>query len=161
MATVSPWGSSPLARGTLGKRHNSRQINGLIPARAGNTFGANQVAQKSGGSSPLARGTRGDYEAQASRGGLIPARAGNTSEHSKPRYDLWAHPRSRGEHSVMSTAWTLWMGSSPLARGTRDGQRNTPSFVGLIPARAGNTNAVIAGSLVDRAHPRSRGEHTC
>ena len=93
-------GSSPLARGTRHRRHQSPESNGLIPARAGNTgvrFGVlmgawahprsrGEHATGKGrspwfwGSSPLARGTR---------------------VRPRPRYALpqsRAHPRSRGEH---------------------------------------------------------------
>ena len=51
------------------------------------------------------------------------------------------------------------MGSSPLARGARQGWDEATIRRGLIPARAGSTTSVYAphGSL--GAHPRSRGEH--
>ena len=52
--------------------------------------------------------------------GLIPARAGNT--HRQPVGDLRLN------------------GSSPLARGTRAGERHNVAVEGLIPARAGNTS---------------------
>ena len=51
------------------------------------------------GSSPLARGTRRrNSDAEGVRG-LIPARAGNTMFGVLSVCLLWAHPRSRGEHS--------------------------------------------------------------
>ena len=70
-------GSSPLARGTRHRRHQSPESNGLIPARAGNTLSVacrsylsrahprsrgehaprRTRCQRTGGSSPLARGT--------------------------------------------------------------------------------------------------------
>ena len=51
--------------------------------------------------------------------GLIPARAGNTYPVLPNRNYTGAHPRSRGEHSKISSWWTVSTGSSPLARGTR------------------------------------------
>ena len=51
------------------------------------------------------------------------------------------------------------MGSSPLARGTRQGAHERHRGVGLIPARAGNTWFPIRRYPAFGAHPRSRGEH--
>ena len=50
-------------------------------------------------------------------------------------------------------------GSSPLARGTLAPHRKSPVSGGLIPARAGNTVSSTGRSVIQRAHPRSRGEH--
>ena len=51
-------------------------------------------------------------------------------------------------------------GSSPLARGTRQGREEEGHLVRLIPARAGNTLSYFGGGNVHPAHPRSRGEHS-
>ena len=51
------------------------------------------------------------------------------------------------------------LGSSPLARGTLYGIVTQEQAAGLIPARAGNTGLGGAMRDVQRAHPRSRGEH--
>ena len=51
-------------------------------------------------------------------------------------------------------------GSSPLARGTLVAFIHALHHRGLIPARAGNTDAVLPLTSYLRAHPRSRGEHT-
>ena len=95
-----------------------RIIDGLIPARAGNTYpcGGGRVApgahprsrgehwaftyesQVIPGSSPLARGTRPGLSRRGDRQGLIPARAGNTRVWTLEMTTLRAHPRSRGEH---------------------------------------------------------------
>ena len=50
-------------------------------------------------------------------------------------------------------------GSSPLARGTQQRQVSGRRFRRLIPARAGNTFLMSSESMVQTAHPRSRGEH--
>ena len=111
------------------------------------------------GSSPLARGTQHAYTAVQSSEGLIPARAGNTHRGGHSKKSIRAHPRSRGEHFVLS-ARLLWrMGSSPLARGTQRAQHAPYHRGGLIPARAGNTADYRRGNRRARAHPRSRGEH--
>ena len=111
------------------------------------------------GSSPLARGTLSRVVLVGNRAGLIPARAGNTSLGGKLRLLPWAHPRSRGEHGVAVTQQGKAPGSSPLARGTPAVFPEMNFSVGLIPARAGNTDAVPSPTCGHRAHPRSRGEH--
>ena len=112
------------------------------------------------GSSPLARGTLEHRPHIKAAPGLIPARAGNTSFPNDGAGIPWAHPRSRGEHVQSAGRRVPSPGSSPLARGTREGLVGGCSGVGLIPARAGNTRwSQFQGSRL-RAHPRSRGEHT-
>ena len=178
-ATSKTGGSSPLARGTRFQPRIQTARPGLIPARAGNTgvgvgSGAGSGAHPRSrgehkywgahaltipGSSPLARGTRLLYSRHEPSSGLIPARAGNTSGARGYRRGWWAHPRSRGEHvrvhPVSSTAW----GSSPLARGTHVAVAQSVRAVGLIPARAGNTQYRAEPPAPGWAHPRSRGEH--
>ena len=75
-----------------------------------------------GGSSPLARGTQLLHKLLPRRARLIPARAGNTQLPAYPDRSNPAHPRSRGEHSLQLVNPLLGPGSSPLARGTRDGR---------------------------------------
>ena len=71
-----------------------------------------------------------------------------------------AHPRSRGEHLVHWRIWGRHEGSSPLARGAPATGYASRLRHGLIPARAGSTDAEDEEPAVQRAHPRSRGEHT-
>ena len=152
-------GSSPLTRGTCKKALEVVQFTGLIPAHAGNTWKSRKLRSLSRahprsrgehfplidpelqnqGSSPLARGTPPLGGQRRPARGLIPARAGNTKRVCSKSSPKWAHPRSRGEHCVMK--WTAWAtrGSSPLARGTQRFHVHGSPFVGLIPARAGNT----------------------
>ena len=70
-----------------------------------------------------------------------------------------AHPRSRGEHFMPLLPVRCWLGSSPLARGTQRSTGERQRVVGLIPARAGNTEYQSSDHRNTRAHPRSRGEH--
>ena len=131
-------GSSPLARGTRNWNRTCLHIDGLIPARAGNTGSSGRCTTGEGahprsrgehatdrgmgvavmGSSPLARGTPDSRTLAPPSGGLIPARAGNTvgvdTTAGRPR----AHPRSRGEHIPGVARIPVKSGSSPLARGT-------------------------------------------
>ena len=152
-------GSSPLARGTPGRRDFRGVQRGLIPARAGNTGYLNfwltvlrahprsrgehtvtpHAFNDSGGSSPLARGTRSEGRSAGVVSGLIPARAGNTYRRFTASAFCRAHPRSRGEHPLPGNPSTPDAGSSPLARGTPRGLPGNLPSPGLIPARAGNT----------------------
>ena len=111
---------------------------GLIPARAGNTNEANnnnnnvrahprsrgehrfsrRATSNSPGSSPLARGTPLSHKEITGYEGLIPARAGNTGIGRHTIKVTGAHPRSRGEHSLVQFSTRNVRGSSPLARGT-------------------------------------------
>ncbi len=160
LVVVKVQGSSPLARGTPKDAGDRLSLNGLIPARAGNTRPSTRYLGAPGahprsrgehprrwrsrrlnlGSSPLARGTLINVGKRNGQTGLIPARAGNTltpeSCHSAPG----AHPRSRGEHRLPLNTVYEDMGSSPLARGTRLLWFFDCGGLGLIPARAGNTN---------------------
>ena len=90
---------------------------------------------------------------------LIPAHAGSTASQSVSCQMDWAHPRSRGEHSVSVPVTGIAAGLSPLTRGAhrrgvaRSGQSR------LIPAHAGSTRRRLCSSRTLAAHPRSRGEH--
>ena len=172
-------GSSPLARGTLTFNGGKPSARGLIPARAGNTHvqwrqalrawahprsrGEHTAAAapfaEAMGSSPLARGTQKVLYTPGRMAGLIPARAGNTCSRAVLLPISRAHPRSRGEHERAARYRVEHKGSSPLARGTRDVRIVSNANGGLIPARAGNTNRTVILKFLERAHPRSRGEH--
>ena len=111
------------------------------------------------GSSPLARGTLVSRNPLETVVGLIPARAGNTPPRQQSQNPTLAHPRSRGEHPAKTAVAEPDPGSSPLARGTREGFSCEALEVGLIPARAGNTQSTGMSHRGRWAHPRSRGEH--
>ena len=172
-------GSSPLARGTQNELCQPPTPRGLIPARAGNTRCPSARCRRcrahprsrgehrrgvhrkrsNVGSSPLARGTQFIGQIVGYARGLIPARAGNTRLRIPKSRENWAHPRSRGEHRFRVLAEERLLGSSPLARGTRLCIEHHTFGHGLIPARAGNTQDFAQNLHVQRAHPRSRGEH--
>ena len=174
-------GSSPLARGTLAARGRRRARRRFIPARAGNTEGAesapdlvpvhprsrgeHSLAETSttcmSGSSPLARGTPCSVGARIARHRFIPARAGNTAATAPRRLCAPVHPRSRGEHATFAPQAPDLNGSSPLARGTRNIDHAKRAAERFIPARAGNTSAARRRSPRSPVHPRSRGEHHC
>ena len=151
----------------------------LIPARAGSTVGASFYHKglrahprsrgehtdgsasmtTTRGSSPLARGALSAFGDSVMAIGLIPARAGSTWVTFCAMPGSWAHPRSRGEHSVTICGVSSDSGSSPLARGAPVCSRTSPPTWGLIPARAGSTHGLYTRTSRLRAHPRSRGEH--
>ena len=178
-AQASWHGSSPLARGTPMSRVRRGVHEGLIPARAGNTAGSHRgrptdwahprsrgehadiafMREKAAGSSPLARGTPAGIRKDPPTYGLIPARAGNTGMFILASFASTAHPRSRGEHPIVTPESNSARGSSPLARGTRNPFVIFSDGWGLIPARAGNTSPGPWQHLLNGAHPRSRGEH--
>ena len=133
------FGSSPLVRGALQPRPVGLLPGRFIPAHAGSTWAdglghaRGSVHPRSrgehdkvilgilpaGGSSPLARGARTSALADVARRRFIPARAGSTFFVFQHPDTLAVHPRSRGEHQVMSVDITVPSGSSPLARGAR------------------------------------------
>ena len=71
-----------------------------------------------------------------------------------------AHPRSRGENSILSPALERSAGSSPLTRGKHDEVSDTLEDGRLIPAHAGKTVVKRRPYIWARAHPRSRGENS-
>ena len=91
------------------------------------------------GSSPLTRGKRGCGGLVDDLRWLIPAHAGKTRIEPLPLGRGWAHPRSRGENSVIVVSFRCGQGSSPLTRGKLyDYDAHTDTY-GLIPAHAGKT----------------------
>ena len=111
------------------------------------------------GSSPLSRGIPPGGHGCRYRGRIIPALAGNTEEGKTVRRRSSDHPRSRGEYDH-GRAHPLWIpGSSPLSRGIH--AQKGPVMIGhrIIPALAGNTDALDITGDYRRDHPRSRGEY--
>ena len=122
MRSVTPGGSSPLARGLRRPDPPIRRRRRIIPARAGFTSLASQFppfsadhprsrgvyglcllsSSSNRGSSPLARGLPGDDPAPAECGGIIPARAGFTLPVVLDPGAPKDHPRSRGVYGLLS-----------------------------------------------------------
>ena len=174
---VRSWGSSPLARGLRRLRRPAADRGGIIPARAGFTLATHAIQAGTPdhprsrgvylpatasvwtgvGSSPLARGLRADFPRFDVHGGIIPARAGFTFNTGISPETLRDHPRSRGVYSGPRSTSRLSTGSSPLARGLRDGAVAIAHPGGIIPARAGFTRLLRSGAVAWPDHPRSRG----
>ena len=168
----------PRSRGVYQGEHNRPEQPGrIIPARAGFTrvwyardAGARDHPRSRGvywvrgcvwvgwgGSSPLARGLRYRPRGSGPGGRIIPARAGFTMSLPSRVVTIQDHPRSRGVYSTskFSEAWER--GSSPLARGLREGEDARGGGDGIIPARAGFTPGIRSPARSPWDHPRSRG----
>ena len=133
-------GSSPHARGK--------------PARA-------KAAEAMRGSSPHARGKLLKAGGASMIGWLIPACAGKTLKACITSTQNGAHPRMRGENSILRSVSEGLPGSSPHARGKPRFASAVPWIRRLIPACAGKT--ILGGTMTAplMAHPRMRGENSC
>ena len=159
-SNAPPVGSSPLARGTLGRALQVARGDRFIPAGAGNTSTARTTRGTRtvhprwrgehranglykllrGGSSPLARGTHNAVGVDEVMQRFIPAGAGNTVTYIGVSRVVSVHPRWRGEHHVDEVVGEDVGGSSPLARGTLIPRLHVPAAQRFIPAGAGNTS---------------------
>ena len=111
------------------------------------------------GSSPHARGTQTVITKQSEQPGIIPACAGNTHWLPVTVTTPEDHPRMRGEHMFGLHEIAVNEGSSPHARGTRNGIGRLGQTAGIIPACAGNTGIAVYKMWTVWDHPRMRGEH--
>ena len=93
--------------------------------------------------------------------GIIPARAGFTARRIGATIWRQDHPRSRGVYYARVRVRVERVGSSPLARGLREGELFENYIVGIIPARAGFTPQRTPQGSPTRDHPRSRGVYMC
>ena len=132
-------GSSPLARGLPRRPTSPADSHRIIPARAGFTHQRDPAPHRRGGSSPLARGLHAEGEAGRRTDRIIPARAGFTPARPSARGRPADHPRSRGVYALVCAPAGRVVGSSPLARGLREGHHALQQGHGIIPARAGFT----------------------
>ena len=135
-------GSSPLARGLRSSDGHRLASARIIPARAGFTLDCGPAGRRekdhprsrgvyrrqqppqrgARGSSPLARGLPAVQPHEGGGHGIIPARAGFTCTQMTRAGGGWDHPRSRGVYGAEFEGHLPLAGSSPLARGLRDGQ---------------------------------------
>ena len=172
-------GSSPLTRGKRRRRASPTGGRRLIPAHAGKTRRRRRVRRgrrahprsrgencivalpesEISGSSPLTRGKQAAEICFQLLKGLIPAHAGKTQTSPSLTSEAGAHPRSRGENSLIHRRCRPASGSSPLTRGKPCHQGEECAACGLIPAHAGKTRSRIYSGRSAWAHPRSRGEN--
>ena len=136
-------GSSPLARGLRTSVGSGTPKTGIIPARAGFTWGWDCFGPAPGdhprsrgvyaslrgdhvaavGSSPLARGLHPRAGGRRVALRIIPARAGFTALRCARPRSCRDHPRSRGVYRHAYHLSATRNGSSPLARGLHIPQR--------------------------------------
>ena len=173
-------GSSPLARGLQLDPVVGDPAARIIPARAGFTRrgpargggradhprsrGVYRISHRAddhlAGSSPLARGLPPPSTTSTSSARIIPARAGFTPPRDSRGEVGGDHPRSRGVYKGSRRRRASSAGSSPLARGLRNGLAERVILEGIIPARAGFTGGDLRGLPLPPDHPRSRGVYT-
>ncbi len=120
----------------------------------------NGFAAAASGLSPLARGARHSQADPATALRFIPAGAGNTPASSVYSARSPVYPRWRGEHMQINLGFTLMIGLSPLARGTRNSLRIRQQKYRFIPAGAGNTRCKRKPERIRTVYPRWRGEHS-
>ena len=152
-------GSSPLSRGILFVDLANGNVDGIIPALAGNTW-EDWIPRTPLWDHPRSRGEY--YACSVARRlcvGIIPALAGNTHVRSFVISPVTDHPRSRGEYFTSEFRDVLRRGSSPLSRGIPLLQTKKIDWRGIIPALAGNTSYGIIWMKGPPDHPRSRGEY--
>ena len=117
------------------------------------------VSRSGTGSSPLTRGKPSAPVLGWDSGRLIPAHAGKTGDRGKRTVIARAHPRSRGENTVIEYLSCNPGGSSPLTRGKPRVEAREVKRGRLIPAHAGKTRTPRSAPSLATAHPRSRGEN--
>ena len=172
-------GSSPHVRGARNPAVHSNRQAGIIPACAGSTRpptsnrdGGRDHPRMCGehctetgrqlwsqGSSPHVRGALAKLFTDALNGGIIPACAGSTRTVVMPMMRSRDHPRMCGEHTSMIGFAAMTAGSSPHVRGALEEGLFVVRGLGIIPACAGSTVAVIGARAAARDHPRMCGEH--
>ena len=171
-------GSSPRVRGTGGDGIQAKKAGGIIPARAGNRIRLAPPCRKSRdhpracgeqlwrrrlrrrvrGSSPRVRGTVWCADRLICVVGIIPARAGNSMALHRPASVTGDHPRACGEQGAGALIVSEIEGSSPRVRGTAHAEPFGAQPLGIIPARAGNSEFKQAVSAYLGDHPRACGE---
>ena len=152
-------GSSPLTRGKLATHPCVSRSSPAHPRSRGENRLVHWPTRAVMGSSPLTRGKLPRYVLVISDVRLIPAHAGKTPPNQPAHRPGGAHPRSRGENTMVRTEASAEFGSSPLTRGKRCGAVSRRLCRRLIPAHAGKTRHTWVHSQSRPAHPRSRGEN--
>ena len=105
------------------------------------------------------RGTPYADGADLNQLGIIPAYAGNTQVAHVKSLALRDHPRVCGEHFSEQFERINKTGSSPRMRGTRMISSDFLTYLGIIPAYAGNTCWTLSTLRELQDHPRVCGEH--
>ena len=109
------------------------------------------------GSSPRVRGKRCKLRQLKQQIRIIPARAGQTNIESTLRYRRTDHPRACGANDHPTCGKVSENGSSPRVRGKPDASSRNGRSVRIIPARAGQTVALLSAANAPPDHPRACG----
>ena len=91
--------------------------------------------------------------------GLTPAHAGKTHQPAPSAIGTPAHPRPRGENTLLGEFPAVRPGSPPPTRGKLYFATSAAAAAGLTPAHAGKTIGLLRDLMQPRAHPRPRGEN--
>ena len=126
----------------------------------GENLAACSPAKASEETPPLARGKQCDDLIKIRLVRNTPACAGKTRSKELPNLLQGKHPRLRGENGVGSTRFGNMPETPPLARGKPVNRGGPPAFPRNTPACAGKTSPEQVQTMVDRKHPRLRGENS-
>ena len=116
--------------------------------------------RRTSGSSPRMRGTHILEIWGSHQNRFIPAYAGNTLRRMSIPGRRPVHPRVCGEHDTSGRLPSVYIGSSPRMRGTRNWKAHTECLLRFIPAYAGNTRPAEILHRDSAVHPRVCGEHS-
>ncbi len=175
--TATSLGLSPRARGNRSRRSGRFPAGGTIPACAGEPNGIGFLVGHRGdyprvrggtalislwdmwwlGLSPRARGNRYSADSGVLSGGTIPACAGEPRGRRTVGLHRRDYPRVRGGTAASSCARRLVGGLSPRARGNPTALDNGGTWIGTIPACAGEPVSAIAAGRLPGDYPRVRG----
>ena len=111
------------------------------------------------GSPPLAREPHAETVSPSLEAGITPARAGTTPKSGSEGAVTRDHPRSRGNHRILTPLSRRAAGSPPLAREPPCILPRPSNRRGITPARAGTTRWYRHHNHKKQDHPRSRGNH--
>ena len=172
-------GSPPLTRGPPPSHPPAGRTMRITPAHAGTTNPVNRLQSHASdhprsrgdhfleaclfsamrGSPPLTRGPRPHRIPPPCPRRITPAHAGTTYIGSMGLCRLKDHPRSRGDHDLITRSAKIYLGSPPLTRGPQLGSWIAMGGRGITPAHAGTTSMRFLRCSRMWDHPRSRGDH--
>jgi len=111
------------------------------------------------GSPPHMRGTQIYLWQDYRMARITPAHAGNTNGEHVGAGRAGDHPRTCGEHSILSNLRLCRFGSPPHMRGTHISSAEFQLCYRITPAHAGNTGIFSTRQNRSQDHPRTCGEH--